>query len=276
MVLKTLAIVGTVAALAAVVLVVFRLADDLRIQALWGALAASGDGEVFSPDMVAGLPEPARRYLLHAIQPGTPLAASAELDMVGTIRLKPADEWLAIRGTEVLAVPHGLIWKASVGHGVLRVTGYDRYGNGQGRMAWRLWGLIPIVRAAGPDIGRSARGRLFIEAIWLPSALLPHNGVQWESLDNDTARATAHISGERMELVIGVASDGTLRTMSIRRWGNQTRDGSYADIPFGGKVMEEGRFGGYTVPSRLAVGWWVDSSGYFEFFRPEITGIRYR
>ena len=43
--------------------------------------------EVFDPSMVARLPEPARRWLVHAIAPGTPLWQTVELSMRGEIRL---------------------------------------------------------------------------------------------------------------------------------------------------------------------------------------------
>jgi hypothetical protein len=41
----------------------------------------------FDPMIVEDLPEPARRWLRHAIGPGTPLTGVTELTMHGTIRL---------------------------------------------------------------------------------------------------------------------------------------------------------------------------------------------
>jgi len=41
----------------------------------------------FDPAATAGLPEPARRWLSHAIAPGTPLWSRAELTMRGHIKL---------------------------------------------------------------------------------------------------------------------------------------------------------------------------------------------
>ena len=34
-------------------------------------------------------------------------------------------------------------------------------------------GLIPLINAGGPDLSRSSAGRLFIEYMLLPSAMLP-------------------------------------------------------------------------------------------------------
>jgi hypothetical protein len=58
-------------------------------RAEWTRLAepATGRAERFDPALVAELPEPARRWLTHAIAPGVPLARSVELSMRGEIRL---------------------------------------------------------------------------------------------------------------------------------------------------------------------------------------------
>lgn len=64
----------------------------------------------FDPAMVAGLPEPARRWLTHVIAPGTPLWRSVELSMVGQIRL---GSWRPFTATQVLAPPKGYIWAAN-------------------------------------------------------------------------------------------------------------------------------------------------------------------
>lgn len=55
----------------------------------WDLLAAAGPPpEPFDLSMLADLPEPARRWLTHAISPGTPLWRSVKLEMHGTIKIK--------------------------------------------------------------------------------------------------------------------------------------------------------------------------------------------
>ena len=54
--------------------------------------------------------------------------------------------------------------------------------------------------------------------------------------------------------------------MSLPRWGDKTEDSSYAYIPFGGEVLEEETFGGFTIPSQISAGWWFGTDKYFDFF----------
>jgi hypothetical protein len=63
-----------------------RAARSVRRE--WDLLCSGTDQpKAFEPSMVAGLPEPARRWLTHAIAPGTPLWQTVELSMHGQIRL---------------------------------------------------------------------------------------------------------------------------------------------------------------------------------------------
>jgi len=230
----------------------------------------------FDPMMVADLPEPARRYLLHAIRPGTPLARSVRLEMAGQMRLGEDQRWLPFRARQVLAPPDGFVWEASVGTGPWRFAGADVYANGQGRMAFRLWDLVPIVQAGGPDVSRSARGRLAIESIWQPASLLPHAGVAWASIDDRTAQATVTIDGEPVPLTLSIAPDGGLQAVAMERWSNLSVDGEYASIPFGADVLAESTYEGYTVPSHLNVSWRYGTGGAFDCFRARLVDVSYR
>ena len=68
----------------------------------------AGPLPAFDPAMLAGLPEPARRWLGHAIAPETPLWRSVELSMRAQIRL---GRWRSFTARQVLAPPDGYIWR---------------------------------------------------------------------------------------------------------------------------------------------------------------------
>lgn len=235
-----------------------------------------GDAERFREDMVADLPEPARRYFLHAIRPGTGLADTVVLEMSGEIRLQPDGRWLPMQARQIVAPPDGFVWEAAVGRGVMRFSGADHYADGSGRTAFRLWDLVPVAQASSPDVSRSARGRLALEAIFTPAALLARRGVAWETVDEQIVRATLTVDGEPIRLSLTVEPDGRLRSVSGERWGSQTDDGRFALIPFGAYVLGERTFGGYTIPSRIQAGWWFDTERYFDFFHALIENAIYQ
>jgi hypothetical protein len=242
------------------------------VTADWTRLATpAAPGHAFGPDQAADLPEPARRWLLHAVPVGTPLWSSVQLTMRGQIKL---GRWRSFTARQVLS-PSGFIWAASARVAGLPVTGFDRYTSGAGRQRWRLLGLIPVMTGGGPDITRSAAGRLAGEATcWLPTAF---SAASWVSgPEPDTVVATWRIGDEQEAVRLRIAPDGRPRDLLLQRWGNP--DGEpFARHPFGVAVDGERTFSGVTIPSEIRAGWWwgTDRQQPGEFFRAEITGARF-
>lgn len=242
---------------------------------VWTGLERAGRDQRFDPAMVAGLPEPAQRYFLHAIALGTPLASHVVLRMHGTIRLRDDAAPLPMRAEQVLAPPHGFVWKARVGRGLMRIRGSDSYSDGRGRMHWRLWGLVPVVTQAGSDTDRSAAGRLGGEAVLLPSALLPANGAVWAAVDDSAARVTLDVHGEAVTFVVAVDEAGQLKRVVIRRWNGDASNGDVGYLPFVVEFGGAATFDGHTIPMQIAAGWERGGS-WRPFFFAELDNATYR
>ncbi len=273
---RWLSLIPLAAAGGALALWAARARQEHAIDALWRELRAPAGSEGFDPGMVDGLPAPAQRYLRRAIAPGTPLARSVRLTMHGTLRLRPGGEALPMRAEQVLSPPAGFIWRARVGRGALRFRGFDRYGHAQGRMRWWLLGLVPIVRAGGPDVTRSAAGRLGGEAVCVPAALLPARGAAWEAVDDGTARVRLVVDGEPVTTTLRIGADGRLRHASLMRWRDNAGGGAPGYVRFDVELSGERTFGGYTVPARMRAGWRLGEADAFPFFDATVDTAEYR
>lgn len=246
---------------------------QLSLDDLWADVPPSS--EVFDPTAMAHLPQPVQRYFAHAIAPGAPLASAVRLAMHGHIKLKGA--WRPFRGQQVIRWDRGLIWQAKTRMGPLPISGWDRFIDGRGAMRWKLLGLVPVVRAQGPDISRSAVGRLQAEAIWLPSVLL-HPDNRWRVGDGGRLHVQLAVMGHATELTLGVDGQGRLLHNALQRWGNPEGE-AFHGVPFGGLVQAESTFEGYTIPTELRVGWYFGSDRFEsegEFWRATITSATYR
>ena len=169
-------------------LVLLLVTDRRADHAEWDRLAAlqPREPESFASEMVADLPEPARRYFEYTIRPGTPLLPVAEINMVGRFSLGTKDDprYQPMEARQILAAPDGFVWAMRTRSG-MPVSGSD-----SGTWTrFRIFGLIPVARLGGdPDHARSAFGRYVAEAtFWTPAALLPGPNVTWEAVDEDTA-----------------------------------------------------------------------------------------
>jgi len=246
------------------------LARHPSLDELWRSALPGGHG----PADVAGLPDPVRRYREHAIAPGTPAAAAVRLRMHGEIKLRG---WLPFTAEEVIHRGRGMIWRATVRRRGLWIRGSDRLVDGAGAMRWRLWGIVPVMTAAGPDITRSAIGRLAAELVWLPSVLCGGD-VSWTVPEPARLCARLAIQGETADIELTVEEDGRLAAVRLRRWGSP-EGGEFHEADFGGLVEAERTFAGHTIPSHLRVGWHLHAGRFAsdgEFFRVIVDDAAYR
>lgn len=245
---------------------------QVSLQDLWKS--AQPASIQYPPAHLAGLPEAARRYLDHAIAPGTPLATAVRLRMHGEIKLK---SWAPFTAEQVISSQRGMIWAATARMKGLPIRGFDRLLDGEGAMRWKLFGLFPVMTASGRDVTRSAAGRLAAESIWIPS-LLCRKEVSWSELDPRHPQARIDQNGETTDLTLAIDKSGAPEEIRLSRWGNpEGTEFHYGD--FGGYVEEERTFGGYTIPTRLRIGWYYGTDRFEsegEFFRVTVDQASYR
>jgi len=239
----------------------------------WVELASSPPGaSSFSAGATAGLPEPVRRWLTHAVAEGTPLARAVELRMHGEIFL---GRWAGFTADQRLSVDGGFVWAATARPFGLPIRGFDRWTHGTGEMRWRLFGAIPMASASGEDVTRSAAGRHAGELlVALPTAALSPE-VHWRSLDSDRAVASVAGEGGTHEVTVTVAHDGALTELVMQRWGPLGR-GSFGELPFGATLHGEVSTRGVRVPRRITAGYHygTDRWAQGQFIRWTVDEVR--
>ncbi|MEH2158945.1 DUF6920 family protein [Nostoc sp.] len=248
------------------------MTKQISLNTLWNS--ATSNDRVFHSDEFAHLPEAARQYLEHAIAPGTAIASAVRLQMHGEIKLK---SWIPFKAEQVICWEHGLIWSATAWMNGLPIVGSDRIIDGVGAMQWKLLGIFPVMIASGSDITRSAVGRLQSESVCLPSVFCGDD-VSWTTTDSSHLHSSFVVQGERAELDFTIDQTGRLKTFKLLRWNNL--DGSeFHYMDFGGIIEEERTFSGYTIPTRLRIGWYFGTERFEsegEFFRATIDDAIYR
>ncbi|MBC7526290.1 MAG: hypothetical protein H7308_01960 [Chthonomonadaceae bacterium] len=229
---------------------------------------------VFNLTLIENLPEPARRYLTHAIAPGTPLALAVRLQMHGKFRLKG---WRSFTAEQVIRRDGEMLWCADMSLYGLPMRGFDALLKGQGKMQWKLLNLFPLVTAEGTEVTRSAIGRVAGETVWLPS-LLCAKDVKWTSPDASHAHAEFSLFEEKTELMLTIGEAGQPEQIRYKRWGNP-EGGEFRYTDFGGIVEEEQTFNGYTIPTRMRAGWHFGTERFEtegEFFRVTLDKAIFR
>jgi hypothetical protein len=234
----------------------------------------------FEPTEITGLPEIAQRYFRHAITPGTPLYTVAELEMEGSFLLgdKQRFQTYEMSARQALRPPDQFVWIPKMRSGAMTISGSDALVRGEAWTRFWLRGLVPVAQArTTPDLVRSAQFRAAVEgALWLPASMLPENGVQWEQVGANEARVT--LRRFRPEIVLQLKVDAAGRVMEVagNRWSNANRAKVFRLQPFGGTMLAEGSFQGFTIPTQVAVGNHFGTEDYLPFFQARITRAAYR
>ncbi len=155
------------------------------------------------------------------------------------------------------------------------MTGLDRLSSGSGQVHRRLGGLIPVMSATGPNVTRSAAGRLAGEMALVPTTF---PAATWTpGSDDDHVVVTWRINGQDESAELHIGPDGRLLGVLMQRWGNPN-GAPFGRYPFGVAIEAEQTFTGVTIGSVLHAGWWwgTDRQPEGEFFRAQITGATFR
>jgi hypothetical protein len=185
----------------------------------------------------------------------------------------PDAPWRAMRAVQrVRVAPPGFVWDATVDVAPLvaaRVL--DASVGGRGYLRAALLGAVPVASAGpGARIDDAELARYLAEAVWVPTALTPAAGVEWEAVDDRTARATLRHAGAAATVRFHFGPDDLVRRVTAERY----REGSGRAVPWTGRFDAYGTFDGLRVPTRAAVEWTLPD-GDLPYWRARVHGFAY-
>ncbi|WP_435348790.1 DUF6544 family protein [Haloarchaeobius sp. HRN-SO-5] len=239
-----------------------------RVDALRSNVDAQVGGR-FTPDDLAGLPRPVRRYFDHVLDDGQQYVRSARLRQRGAFRLGGADAaWRPLVATQYVTTrPPGFVWNATIDVApMLSARVIDLYQRGDGMLRAKLLGAIPVA-SAGPDprMDEGELVRYLAEAVWFPTALLPTQGVEWTSVDDRSARATLTDRGRSATVVFHFDDGNEVERVTAERY--RVEDDSYG--AWTGHFRDYRDRNGLRIPVEADVGWDDDGS----YWQATIVGI---
>ena len=198
---------------------------------------------------------------------------TVRLKQIGRIRSKPDGRWMAMSAEQfITADKPGFIWSAVIDAGYLiKLNGRDKYMGGKGNMLIKALGLVPIADSSGNEIDQSAMMRYLAEIIWLPTAAL-NNYIQWEYVNETTARATMNYANENVTGLFFFDRDGDIRGFEGKRYGNF--EGHFSLETWSIRIVEYKVFTTLRIGNKCEVTWKL-KQGDFTWLQLEVTDIHY-
>jgi len=220
--------------------------------------ASTPTGSVFDPSMLADLPAPVQRYLANALPEGQPLPSTARLTQQGEIRLgDAASEFIPFSAVQhMTTTPAGFVWDADMQMmPLMGVNVVDAFIGGEGLLRARLLSTFAVADAEpGLMLNEGELIRYLAEAVWMPSALLPSNGVAWEAVDDLHARASLTHEDITVSLLFTFnAEDEIIQVYSEGR--GRDVNGEYILTPWTGRFWNYQTLNGMWIPTEGEVEW---------------------
>ena len=232
---------------------------------------------VHSADELDGLPAPVARYLRTVLPAGQRVPRRVRIAQRGTFAVKPtSDGWRPFTAVQqCTARPVGFVWDARIRMAPgLDFLVRDTFVEGVGSMLGTVLGLVTVVNVHDtPDITAGALVRFLAEAVWLPTALLPSQGVRWTPLDASSARATLTSGVTTVSLDFHFGADGLVERIYTPARGRDV-NGTFVPTPWEGRWLEYAERGGLLVPVRGEVAW-ILPEGPLPYWRGEISDVVY-
>jgi len=157
---------------------------------------------------------------------------------------------------------------------LLEVRVRDAYIGGGGMMQVKMFSLLPMVDEHDRvELDEAALQRFLAEAVWLPTALLPREGLAWSPIDERRALATLTDGATTVSLefqfndsgeVSGIFSPGRYREFG----------GEYLPTPWKGRFSGYQERWGIRIPIDGEVEWLLPG-GEYVYWKARIVDVEY-
>ena len=156
----------------------------------------------------------------------------------------------------------------------LPVRVHDSYAASEGVLHASLLGLFTVADMRGTgDVAEGELMRLFAEAAWYPTALLPSQGVRWEAAGDHSAYATLEEGDHTITMLFTFNEEDLIDTVHAEARGRAV-SGEVVPTPWQGHFWNYQQRGGMRVPLDGEVAW-LPPEGELPYWRGHINEVSY-
>lgn len=232
---------------------------------------------IYNSNELNGLPAPVQRYFRAVLKDGQPIVVAVSVEHSGTFNMsETGEQWRPFTSTQrVITHRPGFDWEARIAMMPgLTVRVLDAYIAGEGILHASLFGLVSLVNLRGtPEVADGELMRFFAEAAWYPTALLPSQGVQWEALDDTSAKATLKDGETTLTMLFRFNENGLIESVRAETRG-RTIAGTVIPTPWEGRWSNYELRAGMIIPPEGEVAW-ILPEGPKPYWRGRITRLSY-
>lgn len=233
--------------------------------------------KTYNAKELEGLPPPVQRYFRAVLKDGQPIVSALRLKQSGAMNMSEnGEQWCPFSATQrVITQRAGFDWEARITmmH-VLPVRVHDAYVQGEGILHASLFGLLSLANLRGtPEAALGELVRFFAEAAWYPTALLPSQGVNWDAVNDTSAKATLKDGQTTANLLFRFNESGLIESIRADARGRM-QSGTVTPMPWEGRWSNYELRDGMLIPLKGEVAW-ILPDGPKTYWRGRVTTLIY-
>jgi len=247
-----------------------------EVTALQKRVMNAAEPATVSSGQMAGLPAPVQRYFAYTL-PGDSgaLPSYAVIKAEGEFRRPKMENFEPTSATQIISTRKpDLVFSASTPIlGPLWADVYDAYIDGEMEMRASLLSAFDVIHFSGDEtLNRISLRRWLLEASSWPPALLPGGPVNWQEIDDTSARAVVRAHGIEESLVALFDRTGALTGMFLEADGDLT-------TPYHGSGEHVLRgdykaFDGIRIPTSFTISR-ASGGKRYPFWKAKVTSVEF-
>jgi hypothetical protein len=225
---------------------------------------------------LAHLPAPVQRYLRAAGVIGQPRVHNFHVRMHGRIRNARDARWMPLTAEQYNFIEEpARLFYLNASMFTVPVQGYHRYVGPSATMTVKAAAWVPVVRASGPEMDQGETVTMFNDMCVMAPATLIGSAIEWEAVDDRTARASFTNGGRTIRAELSFNEAGELTNFSSDDRYQTSPDGKSAKkVRWSTPLAHYHSFG----PVRLASGGearWHEPSGDYAYIELTFDDVQY-
>lgn len=230
--------------------------------------------KVITEETISGLPSILQKWLINNGTIGKKPISNVHLTQELQLKLKPEQTtWNDGTAEQYFTIqPPAFIWNINTEmNSILSVAGRDKFEDGKGEMTIMLLSLIPVANAKNDEkVNQATLQRYLAEIVWFPSASLSEY-IKWETIDDNSARATMEYKGTKGSGVFHFDIDGNFEKFVAMRY-QDSNDAEPTEWTVTATKTEE--WNGIKIPVECEASWELES-GKWTWLKLRIKEIEY-
>lgn len=239
------------------------------------AEALAAPASELGPEALARLPAPVVRYLRVSGALDAPRPRVVWARWRGRIRGTEADAWMSFSAEQVNtygAMPARL-FSMRARKGGLPVDVYHRFIGEEATFRARLLGAVPLAASAGPVMRRSETVTLLNDLCLLAPAHLADPALEWEPVDERSARLRYTRGAETVSALLVFGADGLLADF-VSDDRARASGARFEALRWSTPLSEPRTFGALLVPARGQARW-HEAGGSYAYAEMQLEALAY-